>query len=83
MIKMVYLPGKLFSAVDKLFEKLSDEQLQKQVAPGKKYGNLLSWSPHGRNRWNVATFRICDKALPGLEKIFLESPDAVDIKCPH
>ncbi len=61
--------------VTKLLSEVSDEQLAKQVAPGKNTGVYLLGHLIGANDSLTTLFGLGPKMYPELEHIFLRSPD--------
>ena len=83
MIKMVIAAWEsYFQRVNKLFENLSDEQLQKQVAPGRNTGVYLLGHLTAVTDGMLPLLGFGEKLYPELDKIFLESPDASGLKTP-
>jgi len=83
MIKMVVSAWEsYFQRVNKLFENLSNEQLQKQVAPGRNTGIYLLGHLTAVTDGMLPLLGFGEKLYPGLDKIFLESPDASGLKMP-
>jgi hypothetical protein len=83
MIKMVISAWEsYFQRVNKLFENLSDEQLQKQVAPGRNTGTYLLGHLVAVTDGMLPLLGFGEKLYPGLDKIFLESPDAAGLTMP-
>jgi hypothetical protein len=83
MIKMVISAWEsYFQRVNKLFENLSDEQLQKQVAPGRNTGIYLLGHLTAVTDGMLPLLGFGEKLYPELDKIFLESPDASGLTMP-
>ena len=71
-----------YQRVNKLFEKLSDEQLQKQVAPGRNTGTYLLGHLTAVTDGMLPLLGFGDRLYPQLDKIFLESPDGPELEMP-
>src|SRR6478735_3889359 len=83
MIKMVISAWEsYYQRVNKLFEKLSDEQLQKQVAPGRNTGTYLLGHLTAVTDGMLPLLGFGDRLYPNLDKIFLESPDGKGLELP-
>lgn len=63
------------SRTDVLFNQLSDEQLAKEVAPGRNTGTYLLGHLIAVSDGMVALFGIGERAYPELEEVFLRKPD--------
>lgn len=61
--------------VDKLLDKLSDEQLKGDIAPGKNSGTYLLGHLVAVNDNLLPLFGFSDKLYPELQNIFLTNPD--------
>jgi hypothetical protein len=61
--------------VDKLLEALSDEQLAREIAPGRNTGTYLLGHLLAVNDNLFPLFGFGDKLYPQLEDVFLKSPD--------
>src|SRR5690349_19287806 len=61
--------------VNKILDKLSDEQLAKDIAPGKNSGTYLLGHLAAVNDNLFPLFGFGEKLHPELDKIFLSSPD--------
>jgi len=71
-----------FQRVNKLFENLTDDQLQKQVAPGRNTGTYLLGHLTAVTDGMLPLLGFGEKLYPELDKIFLDSPDASGHKMP-
>ena len=71
-----------YQRTNKLFEKLSDEQLQKQVAPGRNTGTYLLGHLTAVTDGMLPLLGFGDRLYPQLDKIFLESPDGAELEMP-
>ena len=61
--------------VDKLLDKLSDDQLRGDIAPGKNSGAYLLGHLTAVNDNLLPLFGFSDKLYPELQNIFLTNPD--------
>ena len=61
--------------VDKLLARLTDEQLLAEVAPGRNRGIYLLGHLIAVSDAIIPLIGLGEKRFPGLEKVFLESPD--------
>ena len=71
-----------FQRVNKLFEQLSDEQLQKQVAPDRNTGTYLLGHLTAVTDGMLPLLGFGERLFPNLDKIFLESPDGAGLEMP-
>ena len=71
-----------YQRVNKLFEKLTDEQLQKQVAPGRNTGTYLLGHLTAVTDGMLPLLGFGERLYPKLDKIFLESPDGAGHEMP-
>lgn len=67
---------------DKLFNELSNEQLQQEVAPGRNTGVYLLGHLAAVHDNLFTLLGIGDKMYPELEEVFLRSPDKSELKKP-
>lgn len=70
------------SRVDKLLEKLSDEQLQAETAPDKNTGVYLLGHLTAVNDGLLQILGYGEKSQPQLEEIFLTNPEKSDLEKP-
>ncbi len=76
IIKMVFDRWNAsINVCDKLLNELTDEQLQKEVAPNKNRGVYLIGHLIAAHDEMLILLNMGDKLYPGLHKIFIESPD--------
>lgn len=76
VVKMAIMAWKTQNErLDKLLDKLSDEQLARDIAPGKNSGTYLLGHLAAVNDNLFPLFGLGDKLHPELDKIFLSSPD--------
>ena len=68
--------------MNKLLEQLSDEQLLKEVAPGKNRGVYLLGHLTAANDGIRKLLDLGDRLHPGLDQIFLASPDKTVAEIP-
>jgi hypothetical protein len=68
--------------VDKLLDKLSDEQLRADIAPGKNSGVYLLGHLVAVNDNLLPLFGFSDKLYPQLQDIFLSNPDKSGLEQP-
>jgi uncharacterized damage-inducible protein DinB len=61
--------------MNKLLDKLSDEQIAKEIAPGKNTGVYLLGHLVAINDNLLPLFDMGEKLYPSLEKLFVSSPD--------
>src|SRR5689334_11010886 len=79
MIKMAITAWKTQNdRVDKILEKLTDEQLNQEIAPGKNSGTYLLGHLAAINDNLFPLFGLGDKIRPELYKIFVESADKAE-----
>lgn len=71
-----------YQRVNKLFEKLSDEELEKQVAPGRNTGTYLLGHLTAVTDGMLPLLGFGERLFPQLDKIFLESPDGAGLEMP-
>ena len=70
------------SRTAKLFESLSDDELQKEVAPGRNTGTYLLGHLIAVHDGVLPLFGLEEKLYPELQKPFLESPDKSSLEKP-
>jgi len=68
--------------VDKLLESLSDEQLKKEIAPGKNTGIYLLGHLVATNDALLPLFGLGDKLYPELQSLFQTTPDKSGLPFP-
>jgi hypothetical protein len=82
-VKMAVSAWKLQNErVDKLLDKLSDEQLQGNIAPGKNSGVYLLGHLVAVNDNLLPLFGFSEKLYPQLQEIFLTNPDKSGLEKP-
>lgn len=67
---------------DKLFNLLTDEQLQQEVAPGRNSGVYLLGHLTAVHDALIPLFGLGDKRYPALENIFIRNPDKSGLEKP-
>jgi len=83
MVKMALMAWKSQNdRVDKFLGKLSDEQLAKEIAPGKNSGIYLLGHMAAVNDGLFTLFGMGEKLYPDLAKIYLDSPDKSGLSQP-
>jgi hypothetical protein len=67
---------------DSLFNSLTDEQLQKEIAPGKNTGAYLLGHLVAINDTMISIFSLGDRQYKNLDNAFVENPDKTGLSMP-